>query len=159
MSFLKVPPEAQSIILAHQKTAPVRVTPLLRELGIKAYIGKLPENVSGKLYKDPESASGWSMKVKDGEASVRQRFTLAHELGHFFLHKDEIKDGVEDDTFYRSKLSNRQEAEANAFAADLLMPWTLIESLTKAGTNTAEDLAAALNVSQVAMNIRLGLPT
>jgi Zn-dependent peptidase ImmA (M78 family)/DNA-binding XRE family transcriptional regulator len=42
----------------------------------------------------------------------RKRLTLAHELGHLCLHSHDITDGIEE--------------EANAFAAEFLMPWEII---------------------------------
>jgi Zn-dependent peptidase ImmA (M78 family) len=68
------------------------------------------------------------------DSEIRQRFTLAHELGHFFLHKN--KDVYVDRAInlnvsfikYRrkTKVYDPEEAEANAFAAELLMPKKLI---------------------------------
>jgi Zn-dependent peptidase ImmA (M78 family) len=66
--------------------------------------------------------------------------------------------GVTDDTFYRSTLSNAQEAEANRFAADVLMPYPLIQRLIASGTSSVSQLANALQVSEAAMKIRLGIP-
>jgi Zn-dependent peptidase ImmA (M78 family) len=69
-----------------------------------------------------------------------------------------IGDGITDDVFYRSTLSNAQEAEANRFAADVLMPYALIENLMAAGTSSVPALASALQVSETAMTVRLGIP-
>jgi hypothetical protein len=151
--------EALIAIEQSQAHAPVKVVNLAHALGLKAYVEDLPSGVSGKLYRDSDAPAGWSISVNGGEAKVRRRFTTAHEIGHYLLHRDSVKDSVEDDIFYRSGLSSKQETEANSFAADLLMPWSLIQSLTEKGLKTAEELADALQVSQVAMNIRLGLPT
>lgn len=52
-----------------------------------------------------------------------QNFTLAHEIGHWFLHRGEsISD--EDQCFYSRE---QKEREANAFASELLYPQTLFE--------------------------------
>ena len=52
---------------------------------------------------------------------TRKSFTLAHELGHYFLHADKMQE-----TFYRLNLmdtsADTQEQEANRFAAAILMP-------------------------------------
>ncbi len=60
-------------------------------------------------------------------STVRQRFTIAHELGHFFLHRASSTVFVDAaPIFFRDESSSngsqREEIEANAFAAELLMP-------------------------------------
>jgi Zn-dependent peptidase ImmA (M78 family) len=71
-----------------------------------------------------------------------------------------IGKGIEDNYLLRSEgMTNRQEVEANKFAADLLMPMDQIEKAMSRGIVTPEDLAAEFDVSKVAMSIRLGLVT
>lgn len=61
----------------------------------------------------------------------RERFTLAHELGHLFLHMGYIIDNekwnslsvVEESIFYRDNTYSIDEYEANEFAASFLMPF------------------------------------
>ena len=43
-------------------------------------------------------------------------------------------------------------------AADILMPWRLIDRAITNGIATVPDLAAKFNVSNSAMSIRLGIP-
>ena len=156
--FDSLPPDVRSKIEQAQRNAPVKVIRLAREFNLEVYEDNLGK-YSGRLSKDAETKSGWSITVNSGEFDYRQRFTIAHELGHYFLHKDQVGDGVSDDAFYRSSLSNRLEAQANAFAADLLMPWSLINSLVKDGLRSPAELASKLKVSEIAMKIRLGIPT
>lgn len=87
---------------------------------------------------DDLAYSGHVRKTEDGRGSIwinpfesdrRQRFTLAHELGHFVLHlygksQSEFKDN--DSTLRRGGSWNADEYEANNFAAKLLMPQHLI---------------------------------
>ena len=87
---------------------------------------------------------------------TRRRFTIAHEIGHYVLHEHLIGDGIVEDALLRAEgLSNFVETEANKFAADILMPWHLIEDFQGRGVTSVEDLARALNVSPDAMSIRL----
>ncbi len=151
--------ENQQIIRAFQESAPINVYGLAKAMGLRVFSERLHQKISGKLYRDKESQSGWSISVNSDELDVRKRFTAAHEIGHFVLHKDLIGSGIEDDVFYRSGLPHWQETEANNFAADILMPWELINKFTDQGVNTPEGLAKAFNVSKTAMNIRLGIPT
>jgi len=154
-----VPDRAAEIISRHQKEAPVKVGGIARDLGLAVVISDLPLAVSGMLTKDKSREGQWTIRVNRHEHRHRQRYTIAHEIAHFVLHKDAIGDQVVDDTFYRSGLSERREFEANALAAEILMPWPLIRNLMNGGIRSAEELATSLEVSPAAMTIRLGLPT
>lgn len=61
----------------------------------------------------------------------RQRFTIAHECGHLVLHKGEVHVDhnfrVNRRDSNSSLASDPEEIEANRFAAELLMPWSMIE--------------------------------
>ncbi len=110
----------------------------------------------------------------DGEAYIgvnslhhpnRQRFSIAHELGHYMLHKG-MKVHVDKDFHVNwrdddsSKAINRDEIEANRFAAELLMPTRFlvrdIEELKSVNQEIAHTLAKRYKVSSQAMRIRLG---
>lgn len=138
------------------KNIPVQVEEIASKLQIK--ISRAPsKDFSGLLIrKDGHALIG----VNDNEAPVRQRFTIAHELGHFFLHprKDTFVD-------YRDNkkdiMRTAVEKQANMFAAALLMPRTLLEkdfrTLIKKGFGEAElmFLADKYQVSEDAMKFRL----
>ena len=97
----------------------------------------------------------------------RQRFTIAHELGHFFLHRQNSNIFVDDEpvVLFRDHTAaegtKNQEIEANAFAASLLMPESIIrEQLAQQPIDAFDDtsmkqLAAQFGVSVRAMIIRL----
>lgn len=108
--------------------------------------------------------------VNESNADVRQRFTIAHELGHYFLHASQSVHVDDMDTadavMYRdhvSALATRLvEIEANQFASELLMPERMIsEDVTKLKeknlgmSEVVERLAEQYDVSQAAMAIRL----
>ena len=149
--------EQQEIIQKHQKSAPVKVTPIARDLGLPVYrVSEWGRNLSGMLKKDPRSPSGYAIFVNASDHDRRKRFTIAHEIGHYMLHESLIKDGIVEDALLRAEgLSNAVEAQANAFAADLLMPWHLIRQQQEKGINSIEQLADAFDVSRDAMSIRL----
>lgn len=156
------PQHAMQIIRANQISPPVDVIAVAQAFGLNVFADHLPLGVSGQIVRRPEygSASGYSIIVNSGEAMVRQRFTVAHEIAHFVLHKDMIGDGIQESTLYRAAgFSSRQEVEANKLAADILMPWHLLTPLLSAEPRTTSDLAQEFVVSEVAMSIRLGLPT
>jgi Zn-dependent peptidase ImmA (M78 family) len=154
---------AGQIIAKHQKTAPVNVVAIAEDLGLKVWETRsLAENISGKIFRDPVNGgpSGFSIAVNAGEGILRKRFTVAHEIAHFILHRRQLDDGeLVDDTMYRSGLSTAEEAQANKLAAQILMPNSLIESLVTSGIRDVEALANTLQVSATAMKIRLGIPT
>jgi len=129
------------------------------DLGLKIWqFSDMSEGMSGKLYRDSTSPKGWSIGVNANTSSTRKRFTIAHEIAHFLLHKDFLGEGVLDDTFYRSEhLSGAQETEANKFAADILMPYHLLQT-TGRNVENLDELAKKFGVSTQAMSIRLGIP-
>jgi Zn-dependent peptidase ImmA (M78 family) len=129
---------------------------------VEIYSTELARGISGVLLRDAtyKTSSGFVVLVARNEPSVRQRFTAAHELGHFVLHRELVGDRIEDNFLLRSnKLSDNVEVEANKFAADLLMPYALIDQAMTGGIRTPEDLARHFHVSVTAMSIRLNLPT
>lgn len=147
---------------AFMQSAPIDVQLCANAVGVPIYAVNLPNGISGMLTKDASDRerSGYVCYVAKNEPSVRQRFTAAHELGHYMLHRNLIGDGIQDNYLLRAEgLTNTQEAEANQFAADLLMPRDLISEEISKGNSTVEGLAKKFAVSQIAMSIRLGLPT
>lgn len=86
----------------------------------------------------------------------RRAFTVAHEVGHYLLHKDEIlSDPYAYQFLYRdATLTNEKalEKEANYFAANLLVPSTMLE---KFKNYSAALLSKLFIVSQEVINYRL----
>jgi hypothetical protein len=153
--------QARSLIARFQQRAPIDVKWMAGQLGINVWELSLPERISGKLFRDSThgGSSGFSIGINASEGMRRKRFTIAHEIAHYLLHRDLITDGVlEDDTLYRSGLSTREEKEANQLAADILMPYRLINDLSVQGITSVSDLAKHFKVSQAAMQIRLNIP-
>ncbi|MFD0388681.1 ImmA/IrrE family metallo-endopeptidase [Tistrella bauzanensis] len=145
-----------------QTEAPVPVVALARRLGLKVYDEETNAAISGRLVRDTARGgpSGYAVYVNGAHHRNRKRFTLAHEIAHFLLHRHLLEAGiVEDDALYRSHLSNAIESEANRMAAEILMPWHLIDQAIDQGITAPADLASLFQVSETAMRIRLGLPT
>jgi Zn-dependent peptidase ImmA (M78 family) len=149
-------------VRAHQENAPVKLSVLAKALGVGLKAATLPAGISGEIRPDPNNPGNVVIRVNRHDSDKRQRFTVAHEIAHFLLHRDHIGNGIKDDVLYRSSLSDRREAEANRLAADLLMPEHLIaEWLERARLLRVEDvvgyLAEQFEVSEASMRIRLGL--
>lgn len=156
-----VSPTPGEIIVKYQVAAPVDVVSISQEIGIRVWeMYSLPEGVSGQIWRDPVNGgkSGFSIGVRATEPLVRKRFTVAHELAHYILHRDKLESGLFEDVMYRGGLSSREETQANQMAADILMPFRLISKLMDDGENTLEGLAKRLQVSLPALKIRLGVP-
>ena len=157
-----IPSEYASQLAPYMVKAPTDVAGAADALGLKVFALELPKGISGILKHDRSygTPSEYVIFVDSKEPAVRQRFTAAHEIGHFLLHRDSIYGKIEDNYLLRAHgMSNRQELEANEFAADLLMPWELINQAMDSGITTVDDLASHFKVSRLAMGIRLGLPT
>jgi Zn-dependent peptidase ImmA (M78 family) len=106
-------------------------------------------DVSGEYLKTARE-----IRVNERESRVRQRFTLAHELGHYALgHEDAPRDTLE---AFSSRAVDPQERAANQFAAELLMPSSAVAKLVQSGSfKSVDELAKAFNVSNVAMTYRI----
>lgn len=119
--------------------------------------------VSGVLFRD-NGRTVIGVNSRHGEN--RQRFTIAHELGHLTLHAGGRIFVDRDFTVRRrddlsSQATDPDEIEANAFAAEILMPATMLErdvdktAVDYESDDAIEDLAKRYQVSVQAMTIRL----
>lgn len=93
--------------------------------------------------------------IRTTDALVRQRFTLAHELGHYILgHGGGFRDNAAAVVNFTNY--NQAEIDANAFAAELLMPKLMVNHLIEAqNIRNIEALASKFFVSTAAMEYRL----
>ncbi|MDP8100697.1 ImmA/IrrE family metallo-endopeptidase [Phocoenobacter atlanticus] len=94
--------------------------------------------------------------VNTADIETRQRFTLAHELGHFVLRHGEHIDRT--DSLYRNnnEYQDWREVEANIFAAELTMPRSALDFLImKKNITRIDDLAREFGMSERAMYYRL----
>ena len=140
----------------HQQGVPVDVLGIAKEMGLKVFAVKdWGQNLSGmiKLVGDE-----YHIYVNADHVETRQRFTIAHEIAHFVLHRPQIGNGIVDDALYRSGQTNFVEAEANSFAADILMPRKAVDVEWRNPDSTLQSMASDFRVSEQAMAIRLGVP-
>ncbi len=128
--------ELVELLLAKRnvKQAPVPVEKIARSYDIQIKIDEVDDDLSGFLFRD-KKAGRTVIGANKAHHRNRQRFTIAHELGHYLLHEGETvhldhyrgavtvnlrnsesATGVDDD-----------EREANLFAAELLMPAKFLE--------------------------------
>jgi Zn-dependent peptidase ImmA (M78 family) len=140
---------------------PVPVVEIAKKLGITISEVVMPDfqgiKPSGILNKNQGT---WTILLNNADSSVRKRFTIAHEIGHYLLHSTEssliLDDFPAGETFYRLGLDDPKEKDANYFAACLLMPEDQIKNFWLSGEfkNPAE-LANRFNVSEVSITYRL----
>jgi|SRR5471030_2735354 len=130
---------------------PLDVTSLTQKLGIAMRMEPMAGEESGSLKKD--KAGKWVMTINSLQHPHRQRFTIAHELGHYIKHTV-LKENFLDTTFFRNEESNPMEHEANKFAAELLMPQELFISFIENVSKQVDDLAKHFQVSSMAIRIR-----
>lgn len=98
--------------------------------------------------------------LNSGRSKVRQRFTLAHELGHILIpwHTGNVFDFTGGDIFDEEIEYRTMEAEANRFASELLMPSEWVLSLIGPNPNPIElvrKISAGADTSPMAALLKL----
>jgi len=71
----------------------------------------------------------WEITINSIEPLNRQRFTIAHELGHALLKHKGVSFRTKEMKKYKNIIKRMEEVEANKFAASLLMPKILVKKL------------------------------
>lgn len=146
------------------KATPVPIERIAKSLGVRVEYAPLDGELSGlACVRDGVPIVG----VNTLHAPNRQRFTLAHEIAHILLHRHELEQAVHVDrgSLRRDALASAgidaTEIEANAFAAELLMPTELLNSALDGRSVDLEDdeavatLAKRFKVSEAAIRFRL----
>ena len=149
--------------------APIPIEKIIQSMGLELRFepfNDAEDPMSGVLFKDDTNLV---IGINPNENPNRQRFTMAHELGHFLLHqKENMHIDTRSSVFLRKQLyakaTDQKEIEANLFAAELLMPKKIIEAelgvCKKEGRMISdeeiiENLAIKFKVSAQAMAFRL----
>ncbi|MFS3916096.1 ImmA/IrrE family metallo-endopeptidase [Bacillus australimaris] len=132
---------AQQVINHHQSNDP---QVLSKQLDIIILPSNLGSKINGFLQYH-EGANKYLIHLNNNLEFHDQQATIAHELGHFFLHK-------EFNTFKVKKtsivLESKLESQANTFAAELLLPDSLLKGTNLCMSNflSPERIAARYNV-------------
>lgn len=94
--------------------------------------------------------------VNGNESIRRQRFTIAHELGHMLIHREyQNEPGWVYDLRTHDNKSESREQEADLFAAELLMPVELVKQEMDFRHAQLTDVAEDFEVSLEALRYRL----
>lgn len=154
--------QAKNILLEHGLfTVPVNPVVLANKLGIKVFNAKFSDESLAAMV--ARRGDDITILLEESDPPYRKRFSIAHELGHHFLHL--VSDGeIVDksiDLFRDSAPAGetideerRKEIEANQFAAALLMPAELVREKWSS-TESMGEMAKLFNVSEAAMGFRL----
>ncbi|MGA2178039.1 MAG: ImmA/IrrE family metallo-endopeptidase [Verrucomicrobiota bacterium] len=151
------------------KSLPTPVEKIAKALGAQVRFAPFDDELSGMIH------------IKDGVPIIgvnslhhpnRQRFTIAHELGHLELHKTMITSKVHVDKGFPVLMrdsnsttgTDQVEIEANQFAAELLMPRILINEALAGkkfdidDDRPIEEMAKKFRVSKQALEYRIRNP-
>lgn len=154
---------AQSLLRKHQYSIPVDVHQIALDLGLTVIERDLEDQVSGMLV--IKKGRG-TIAINENQHLNRQRFSIAHEIGHYLLHRDDGQVFIDaTPVFFRDTASaegrSLQEIAANRFAAELLMPeQNMREILHNQPIDVFDDtairrIANQFGVSSQALTIRL----
>ena len=149
-------------------TAPTPVERIAKELGAQIRFAPFDQEISGMIH------------VQDGTIVIgvnalhhpnRQRFTIAHEIGHLIMHKEKVTAHVHIDKGFEAKLmrdtrsaagTDAVEVQANHFASVLLVPQALLDeelarraAIDMEDEKSLEDLARKFKVSKQVIQYRL----
>ena len=132
-------------------TVPFEIDEFIRHLGVRIRREAMNDDVSGYLkFVD----GSWVIGVNNLHHPRRQRFTLAHELAHYALHKNSSGEFVDKVLFRSLNTESPYEREANDFAAKLLMPEDEFRQFVQNVSKVIEDIAEHFDVSALAVKFR-----
>lgn len=146
--------KAQEILKQYWDDGSIPIDPMViaAKMGISV-LANPGFNASGHYIPSKDSQPPL-ITYNSSESKVRQRFTIAHELGHHVMEHGE-RDRDTPDRFsmgYHDPI----EVDANRFAAHLLMPGQIVNALIRVrGIRSVDELARMFGVSKVAMRFRL----
>ena len=143
------------------KTAPISVEKVAKSMGAQVRFSPLDKELSGMIYiKNDVPIIG----VNSLHHPNRQRFTIAHELGHLEMHRAMITSEVHVDKSFPILMrdavaatgTQKIEIDANRFAAELLMPRALLE---EALANARFDIDDEKPLEEIAKRFRVSRQT
>jgi Zn-dependent peptidase ImmA (M78 family) len=132
---------------------PCLLDAVVQRAGLPVIVAPLPDDVAGACRRDGDRALLW---VNGRQFRPRQRFTLAHELAHAWCGHDG-HEPVDKLTTFNGSTTNPYELQANAFAAEFLVPRAAMERLVdgEPSLDVAVLIAAAYGVSTPVVVYRL----
>jgi len=155
---------AQILTENYFDTPPVDIWKLLDNYGIVIHERTFPlkhASISGFVVFADSDKTAPVFVINKADTDDRKKFTLAHEFGHWVLHKKELMDDPALSVLYKnpigSQTTDQIEVEANQFAAQLLVPDTMLHAEHEATSAHKKDLARTFKVGEDIIGFRLGL--
>lgn len=163
-SFKRIDEKAEKLLQQSDALAlPVNLDRVVEHLGLSLNEKPLENEYSGFL-----AVKEKTIVVNLRHPPVRRRFTIAHEIGHYQLHRrnEDIPVFIDRAVYHRKEsvagVDHLMEMQANAYAAGLLMPEALLDeyledhpSLDLEKPADIKTLAEEFEVSRPAMEFRL----
>lgn len=160
-------PDQQLIYDRYKDIFPFQIVEFITELGIDIFTSAgMSKEISGAICKEDEK---YVIYINESHSVTRNRFTLAHELGHYFYDKEYLdKKGsiedkskpIENSVLFRKASSvdtpsemSAMDRRANKFAAELLMPDKKFTEIWNS-TSSVVEVAKYFNISLEAVKIR-----
>ena len=136
------------------------VKALAETLGFAVERVDLPSGMAGRLTPDPFSFNGYRIEVNANDSVLRQRFTVVHEIVHYFVHPnhadpfapDKLRD--DKDHLYLSE-EQREESEANRFAAAIFFDEGALAAARSLHGDDLTKLSRHFGVSEKVVEIAL----
>lgn len=123
---------------SHESGFPVDIRKLIADDGVELReFSDLPEGIAGQIQRISDSGR-FAISTSKDDSKEWRTYIMAHELGHYALHKSLIGNGLDDNRAFFStdvgnysnkKIGKVQEKEAHIFACAVLMPEEKIEQL------------------------------
>ena len=123
---------------------PVDPIVIARRMGVIPYLSRLGDT-SGLIVRSTNEQA--KIYVNQFESKARQRFTCAHEIGHYVERRRD-----KDNSYtFQDKRSDRDDTPhewyADFFAANLLMPQSVFEERVEVHGDTCDELVGYFGVS------------
>lgn len=136
------------------ETCPFDIETFIKKHSITVIREEMADNdISGYIELRP--GGRWVIAVNKYHNRRRQRFSLAHEFGHFCLDKDVVSDHrIVDAILFRDNKSDVSEQRANEFASQTLIPDDVFRACVRSGMRSISDLADRFDVSLAAIRYK-----
>lgn len=146
---------ARTLLARHWNGVSLHIDPvaMAQAVGVRVLVVPMASGTSGQYLGEP--LAGIPMiRVNRNDQDLRQRFAVAHALGHHLLgHGAQHPSGP---LQYDAVSQDRQAAAANRFALELLIPESLVQRLVFVnGISDVARLASVMKVSEMAVKHRL----
>ena len=117
-------------LTSQSSSGSVDIIKLANEVGVEVYEKPLKDDEAGYIQYDSDNDE-YFITVNAVNHPNRKRFTIAHELAHFVLHREKIKELGKIDRNYENSLDAKEEKKADELASKILMPKKVVEKLAK----------------------------